>query len=143
MSTSATVIGTFVRYGRHRECRTLLLVPLEGVNEPDHCWLPDNRFLRRLKLRPGDKVRFEARLAHVQKGYQGDELEAFLHNPLGLRPIPRPRIAISLNQINHRNVQKLSSEAKARSRYVDYCKNTAKPVTFDAWCQKQSIAELF
>ncbi len=98
---TVTVTGTFERFGKKYDAQgnqvhTLLFVKLSGVPQLDHCWLPESRHWRRLKLRRGDCVSFDAILGYTEKGYLGDSSRFLMDCP------PPPRTAPILTNItNH------------------------------------------
>jgi hypothetical protein len=79
--------ATFERYGRatvagpyhgKREVVTLLFVNVcdaSGKQMSDHIWFQSCKQWAVLGLRPGERVKFEARIKPYQKGYGGDERE--------------------------------------------------------------------
>lgn len=71
--------ATFERYGRKtgwkgREETTLLFANVQdasGLSVADHIWFRMTKEFERLCLRPGEKIKFNARVRPYWKGYEG------------------------------------------------------------------------
>lgn len=78
-------VGTVERFGtkpafRGPDIETILLVNVHSDDDPDtiltdHLWFACGTTFRRLGLRPGDRVSFDARVSRYEKGYRGRRAE--------------------------------------------------------------------
>lgn len=74
-----TFIGTFERFGEKSSYRglplkTVLLTNIKDINGKivsDHLWFNFTKGFEKVNLKPGDVVRFVARVKEYEKGYKG------------------------------------------------------------------------
>lgn len=84
----ATFSATFKRFGWKRDYgrdkKTLLLVDIadeNGQRLTDHVWFSLTKGFEAFDLKPGDRLRFDARVKPYEAGYRGQWWEQALENP--------------------------------------------------------------
>ena len=83
-----TIIATVEGFGQKSSFRgpplkTILFTDIQspdGKNLTDHLWFTDGFWSKDLK--PGDKVQLDARVTPYEKGYNGQNIEHMLENPI-------------------------------------------------------------
>lgn len=79
------VIAQVVRFGNKSAFRGLPLKTIclsnveaiDGAGLCDHLWLTVGKQIEKLNLSVGDNIKFDARVKRYEKGYRGNEIEAY------------------------------------------------------------------
>jgi hypothetical protein len=108
--------GTFSRFGsktafKGPPLKTVLLVDIrDAVGQPatDHLWFNLTKEFAALDLQPGDRVKFNARVADYWKGYEGDggckTRDFKLSRPTNIRKLTAPAGLEDLPLFSQNNV---------------------------------------